>query len=546
LIAAAVMWLCLSACEGSVYEEEIIPAEGKTIEFYAPIDKPATKAAIEGTGFPVGGVFGIFAYQHGFNGSGSIEPFENPDPKKVNVVAFNNTAVTNKGEGKLSYSPRVLWPENLHEGLSFFAYYPHSKDYAGIIHAEQHETEEQLDITYSVPANASNQVDLMYAASTSIISDVNPVGIEFQHSLARLRFRAKVHENFPENDGNGNANIIKVTGIKIVNAATLGVLNITATDPYAAWTINPGNQPETPLAIDFNSVEINKSDYTSLEGEMLVIPQKVENSGIEMQVTVTINGNPKTYTAPVAQEWIMNQSVTYQLSVNWDGISVSALVDEWIPNGQYVVFDGSYYLKFHTDPVIKFGSDGGEIILNCETNYDGKTGIQSGLILNEKPSVEWCTVELGDDITPDSDIDSRQISIQCDENIEGERETSFILRAGNLFYKIFVYQSTNEWVTLTAPIGNEYPINGEEHSFRLKAIDNKQWKIDRIEDPYQILLPSRSSIGGSVPWVGSTANDATFYFFLKANAQPGRKAEIIVVDPEGSLSQKNIVITAVE
>lgn len=547
MIAGAVMWVCLSACEGSVHEEEIIPAEGKTIEFYAPIDQPATKAAIEGTGFPVGGVFGIYAYQYGFNGAGSVEPFENPDSKKANVVAFNNTAVTNKGEGKLSYSPRVLWPESLHEGLSFFAYYPHSKDYAGIIHTEQNETKEQLDITYTVPSNASDHIDLMYAV-TKTTSGNNPVNIEFNHALAQIKFQARVDASFPE------GNTIKVTGIEITNAATQGILNPPSTEDAstAKWTIG---ETSIPLTIDFNPTEIYKSGavYTSLEGEMLVIPQEV--AGIEMKVTVTINGNPKTYTYNLREEskkWTINESLIYQLTVSWNGISVSSQVKEWILNRQEVVLDGKYYLKFSTIPTANFGSDGGEISLTCETNYDGKTGIGSGFILDfgEFDST-WCTVTPGENITPGSNIDSRQISIQCDKNTGDARETLFTLRAGNLYYQIRIKQSTTEWVTatpLTASTGNEYPINGQEHSFRLTASGENKWKVDRIEDPYQILLPSQSQVDGKLmsSWEGSTGANGTFSFYLKANVQPSRKATVIVIDAAGKLPSKEVVITAVD
>jgi len=547
LILGLGILLCLPACEVNSGDEEFPPA-GNVIDFFAKFNNPQTKAAdghpIVGTEFPNGQSLGIYAYQIGFTGSGSVEPFKNP---LTSQIAFNNMRAT-KGENGISYFPQVHWPLfETDQSLRFFAYYPHNQEYDNI-NIVQKDDAEQIDMTYTLSGDPSKHIDLMYWMGPLLDTDADPVSIAFNHALTRIRFQAALStiNSFP--DGTS----VQVTQIEIKNTVTEGTLQVTSNGSTidATWNLNDGVKNSLLLTTTNglqNGVTLSTSPAYILEdgGDILAIPQ--DASGLIVEMTTSINGISKVYTYDLGKtsvlQWGMNKSITYLFEFGTDGISVSSQVLDWTDVGQNVIMNGQYYLKTSLVKVY-VGSGGGNVPVSFETNYDGLTGYDAGLQLDDSQTVtdgRWCTISMGENTGTDKIV--RQLATLTVEEYtpeeENSRSTSFIVSAGNLNYKIIVEQAASEWlnITLSSPLG--FPLGGEKHSFTLTSITSNEWMIKEVYDPDAILLPA-------FQWVGATGTNTVCYFFFKEKVIAGQTAIITVGDTSGTLPNKTFAITAIE
>lgn len=544
-LGTMLLW-SLSGCEKHPEEDTPRPA-GKMIEFFARSNNASTRAAdghpIDGTAFPNNQSFGVYAYQTGFSETNPVEFFKNPE---TSAVAFNNTRITKDGSGNVDYTPKVRWPDfGTGKHLRFFAYYPYNHANVSIAQAP---AAEQVDMTYTLPGDPSQHIDLMYWMSPQIEASVNQVEVDFNHALTRLRFEARL---VPPPTGFPAGTSVKITRIEIKNASTRGTLRTTSggNTIHAAWT--PDNGTNTPLVLSaaqqnglrYDNYQLPSSatdhmDLLETGGEMLVIPQNL--TGVSMAVTANINGIDRIYTYDLGQTassapWEMNKTVTYRFAIGWNGISLSASVANWNDVGYYVVLDGPYYLRT-SQKTLDMGANGATVQINIETNYDGLTGYPSGLRLDDSQAVadgNWCRIDMGSDMGAPG-IDQRQVSVTVDPTGTA-RNTSFKVAAGNLVYEIKVRQVATEWVVFDPSSAPGFPLNGQQHSIRITSTSGSAWTIKSVDDPDGILLPTTQ-------WTGKTGTDGTIYFYFKGTAFAGQSATLTV----SGGTDKVFTITAVE
>ena len=136
--------------------------------------------------------------------------------------------------------------------------------------------------TYTVPANISDQKDLLVSLSEDNESG-SPVTLSFKHALSSVKFKI----GFDKDElGGDNDSHIKVTKITLYHIATKGTFDFAnyATNP---WTVDPEDAEYKDIVItlkqpiefvpsafaDFKELDGNYIDETSI-GEIYVMPHK--------------------------------------------------------------------------------------------------------------------------------------------------------------------------------------------------------------------------------------------------------------------------------
>ena len=136
--------------------------------------------------------------------------------------------------------------------------------------------------TYTVPANISDQKDLLVSLSEDNESG-SPVTLSFKHALSSVKFKI----GFDKDElGGDNDSHIKVTKITLYHIATKGTFDFAnyATNP---WTVDPEDAEYKNIVItlkqpiefvpsafaDFKELDGNYIDETSI-GEIYVMPHK--------------------------------------------------------------------------------------------------------------------------------------------------------------------------------------------------------------------------------------------------------------------------------
>lgn len=212
IIIAASAALVLGACSKS---EITTPAEqvpvtfgtylGKTRAVSATTFGDMTLATLQGSA----NGFGVFGYYADNSGNGTTNDIASAaDPAKFTPNFMYNQKVT-YSSSKWSYSPIKYWPNEYSaanakteqgiDKLSFTAYAPHVATVGteGITAISANDATGSPTITFKVPADGAEQIDLLYAnnfASTINLtkSTINyAVPFNFAHALSKLSFKVQ-------------------------------------------------------------------------------------------------------------------------------------------------------------------------------------------------------------------------------------------------------------------------------------------------------------------------------------------------------------------
>lgn len=252
IIIAASAALVLGACSKS---EITTPAEqvpvtfgtylGKTKAVSATTFGDMTLATLQGSA----NGFGVFGYYADNSGNGTTNDIASAaDPAKFTPNFMYNQKVT-YSSSKWSYSPIKYWPNEYSaanakteqgiDKLSFTAYAPHVATVGteGITAISANDATGSPTITFKVPADGAEQIDLLYAnnfASTINLtkSTINyAVPFNFAHALSKLSFKvqAVVDEVTPGSGALDAATTITLNSItlKAGSINESGVLKLT-------------------------------------------------------------------------------------------------------------------------------------------------------------------------------------------------------------------------------------------------------------------------------------------------------------------------------
>mgnify|MGYP001194013928 CR=1 FL=1 len=220
--------------------------------------------------------------------------------KSFNVIADVNhggnwsTEVDNE---TVSYSAvnKIWQTSNIHywpgagSTVNFYAYYPIS-----ISNNITHTVGSAPVLSYTVPDNATDQIDILISSKPSIAGDsYNQTPVDFKHIFAAVQFSVG-NSNLPS----GTISSITISGIKNSGTYTFS----------SGWTLNSGTttfkvSPSTVINGTFGE-SITIGVYT-----FLMIPQAFSNT----TVTLTYS-NGTTFSTVISGIWTAENTCTYQLS----------------------------------------------------------------------------------------------------------------------------------------------------------------------------------------------------------------------------------------
>ena len=225
-------------------------------------------------------------------------------------------------DNRLSYDIERYWPADA-DPVNFLAYYPRdSYEVLGgprIILGDLGTDGIPTSLTYTMPDNASDQIDLLVSDYTSL-TEANAVNgtvpLVFHHMLSQIRFYVLLdfdHDGAWWDTGNNQPISFKVD-VTLSNINTKGTLNISTTSTANEWGGHTWGSPETKgtstatnianndsyFAVDYNTFDLstfNADDYPLADAaKMLVLPGTYGSSDAP-KMTVSISDTDNKVTA---------------------------------------------------------------------------------------------------------------------------------------------------------------------------------------------------------------------------------------------------------
>ena len=181
------------------------------------------------------------------------------------------------------------WP-GANKTVNFYAYYPASITNGTITHTAG----TTPILTYTVPDNVSNQIDIMTATGNNVNGNTNSSSpLTFNHIFAAVRFAVGTN-GLPS----GTIKSITITGVKTSGTYTFG----------SGWTVGSTTSSFTVSP----STTITGSAGSSITSDaftLMMIPQAFTNA------TITLTYNTGTsYQQTISGTWAANNIYTYNLS----------------------------------------------------------------------------------------------------------------------------------------------------------------------------------------------------------------------------------------
>lgn len=435
----------------------------------------ASRAA---TGHPIGEMrteipdqssFAVYAYQSILGNGSDIALYS----------SLSNQQVSRDGS-EFPYTPVAKWPIASSAKLSFFGYYPWTVQTSSPNPAVTMDgSDQKMTITYTVPTDPAEHVDLMYAR-TGLKSGYDAVNMIFKHALTWIRFSARKEDY---------TNDVKITKIRVCDAVTKGTLTVLDPDTYTTdpvWTLTSDKSDYSLTAANNGLLDVALSgtlrNVTGARGDLLVLPQSVANVIVEVEATNggEVFSEPFVFPLSTSPDWEMNKIVTYEITLGGSGMRVATKVNDWNNKSVNVVYDGQHYLEV-SEPKPVFDKDGGTITLDISSNYNiTDKGFPAGIHI-EYPTgfpTSWISVnDAGETSTTQKDGDlTRSIEITANPNTDAgatDRNAEFTVVAGNMNYVIKVSQSKDPWLTIS--LADIYILDGTEQNVSVTSITD--WNV---------------------------------------------------------------------
>ncbi len=177
--------------------------------------------------------------------------------------------------------------------MNFYAYYPTS-----ILNNITHTAGSAPVLLYTVPDNASDQIDILASSKTGVAGDsYNQTPVDFKHVFAAVQFKSG-SSGLP----NGTGAVLKIKSIQYKGTYTFG----------SGWTNFP-DVKDLSQTVNLSTFGTS-SDITNDGGTFMMLPQTFSNVTIEITYTnglvlsKTING---TWEAGKTYIYNLTKSITY-------------------------------------------------------------------------------------------------------------------------------------------------------------------------------------------------------------------------------------------
>lgn len=311
LLAALSLPPLLAGCDGAVPEPPAADS-GVPVAFDVtalPAHAQTRAGEITTANITSMGVFAAYTEQGNFNDSNS----------PLNYM-YNQRISRTNGTSPWTYAPVKYWPNKAGEKISFFAYAPHTDNLpAGCLTLPASSHAGELSFVYAPPTDASQQADLLVAATPDLTKAGGTVGLTFGHITAKITFRVLSSED------------ITVNSVKIGDATTsatfyLGAAGFRWGTPTKAsgitYTATPGKSVATDTPTDVATFFMLPNDTKTEE------PVTGNDTKVTLEYTPTGAGStPQSKTATLPRGWQEGEAVNFALKLDRVKLTVT-VVDE--------------------------------------------------------------------------------------------------------------------------------------------------------------------------------------------------------------------------
>lgn len=231
-----------------------------------------------------------------------VQAYWEKDGALVTKQFYMNEDVTKKDNGFWSGSQVYYWPGANHS-LQFYAWAPADLDPT---YFSGPKNPDSKMLSYSVPAEAAKQKDIVVASTDKLSGDYGKVvPLTFKHVCTAVRF--VVGSQMQQ----GTIQSVALKGVR-----NKGSYNMET----ASWALDGSSTYNFQQAIGLATTTTSAasgSAITSAEGTFMMLPQTLpEGATVEVVFKENISGNTRTLSASISgSEWKMGTTVTYKLSI---------------------------------------------------------------------------------------------------------------------------------------------------------------------------------------------------------------------------------------
>ena len=349
----------IAAMAVSCSSDDVVSAvqDDNAIQFGTYVGKAAISRGTVATIENVEDGFGVYAY---YTDTTAFASYTGTTPNFMN----NEKVYSEDGGRTWKYDITKYWPNNNDEMVSFFAYAPYDAAY---------QTSANGKVTYQVPADVKEQIDLLWSRSNT--TDLKKQAVDgvvtfnFAHALARVGVTVSCAidaANAPATGAIADGTTIKVNKIvfssknNVTTAGpapeptegafyTEGVIDMNATSDVAygnsIWSDETGAQTITLTAdnfkgdLTFDKVD-NAKDENADDSYMMIIPQDFSTGGLYVWVDYTVtttdaklDGGKSVIENKISQAvpvgFLQGKAYTLNLVLGMTSVKVEAAIDPW-------------------------------------------------------------------------------------------------------------------------------------------------------------------------------------------------------------------------
>lgn len=325
LLLASVAALTFTSCSDQT-AEFVGEQQAREISF-APVVKPTTRAAVDGTTFPTTLAMKVTAYDA--------------------TASTNYFAATTFSYGTSTWKGTKYWPFTP-ATINFLAIANANADNATGVTWGPSSTNPTEQVQIVMSDNSTQQRDLMYACGTGTVTQTGTpantlnfptnVPMQFKHAQAWVKFTVKAGDAT-------SASAITVNSITLNSVSCNGTYLVTHTNwdqtkvardadaskngsvagVWSAYT--PAGNIVAVVAAGYSALSTSVQDYASL----MVVPDQ----GIaSFTINYTIDGNTYDYTyTPASTALAQATKYTYNITLTLHEIEVAPTVADWTEGG---------------------------------------------------------------------------------------------------------------------------------------------------------------------------------------------------------------------
>lgn len=284
MVFAAVAALSMSGCS---QEEELLVsgdnsfADPNAVLFGTYMGKaPQSRGAVLDNASIKTEGFGVYAY---YTGQDDLTPGESnaavPNFMCNQQVTWDASAKYPGSDkesdpaGMWTYSPVKYWPSNVGEKLSFYAYAPYmaaavAEGQPGITSIPTKETAGDPKLSYTLPENPADQLDILYSGDmlNLIKQNVNQkVQFNFSHAMTRIGFKRVIEVDKVNPDYDNSYDEEKNPPYALAEGTTVTIkkVSLTSTEFYKSGSLNLQTGEWEGLSKEAQTYTLTEDDFTT-------------------------------------------------------------------------------------------------------------------------------------------------------------------------------------------------------------------------------------------------------------------------------------------